>query len=342
MRGRGIMRLRIAGYFHVLLCLGVLFLVAMLHLKLLDTTHVIHEKPPEPKRQSVTLDDGVFTYHLNLSHFQEEFPYLQSYRCCLLSTPRPEDWDFLPLLLMAIKSHPGSFSRRRALRRTWAKRRDVTGYRVRPVFLMGLSDHDKDMEMLKVEEAEYGDILLWDFTEGHNNLSLKERCFLEWMHYNPQQAAYVFKGDDDVFVNPVSLVQYIKEHASSPSTLHGALQRHSVVLRYSKYKVSISLFPNSKYPYFLSGGGFLFPGASVPLLYNASLYLPVFPLDDIYFGFLSLATNLTLRHDSRFYVFGLTFDPCSYQRALVVHRVLPEPLLQIWSLVQAAQCSPQH
>ncbi|XP_073510676.1 N-acetyllactosaminide beta-1,3-N-acetylglucosaminyltransferase 3-like isoform X2 [Phyllobates terribilis] len=325
-------------WFYTLLSLGVFVLLSTIGLKLSFKSPVILKLSPEPKRQSVTLDDGVHIYHLNFSRFQEEFPYLQSYRCSLLYTPRPEDWGLSPMLLLAIKSHPGSNSRRAAVRETWAKQAEVMGYRVRPVFLMGLSDRNQHMEVVKVEEEEYRDILLWDFTEGHHNLSLKERCFLEWLNDNPQQADFIFKGDDDLFVSPSSLVRYINENELSSLQLHGALQRHSVVLRYSKYKISRTLFPNVKYPYFLSGGGFLFSAASAQSLYHTSLRLPVFPLDDVYLGFLSLAANLTLRHDSRFYVFGLRFDPCHYQRALVVHRVEPAYLLKIWSQVQEAQC----
>ncbi|XP_066446211.1 acetylgalactosaminyl-O-glycosyl-glycoprotein beta-1,3-N-acetylglucosaminyltransferase-like [Eleutherodactylus coqui] len=329
-------RLRLVDSF--LLLLSTIVLILLINLKLSSKTPVIPTKPPEPKRKSVTLSDGVHVYHLNLLHFQQEFPHLQTYRCSPLYFPQLEDGGAAPLLLLAIKSHPASNSRRAALRRTWARSADVMGYSVRPIFLIALSDHEKHMEIVKVEKEEYEDILLWNFTEGHHNLSLKERCFLEWLYYNTPRAAFVFKGDDDVFVNPASLVQYIKEHPSSPSTAHGALQRHSIVLRHSKYQVSVSLFPNSKYPYFLSGGGFLYPGASVPRLYHASMELPVFPLDDVYFGFLSLAANLTLQHEGRFHVFGLRFNPCNYQRALVVHRINPDHLLQMWSVVQEAKC----
>ncbi|XP_075703445.1 beta-1,3-galactosyltransferase 5-like [Rhinoderma darwinii] len=333
------MRLRIVDWFKILLFMGVILLLAIISLHLIAKTHVIHVKPPEPKRTSVTLNDGVYMYHLNLSQFQEEFPYLQSYRCSLLHNPILEIGDTSPLLVLAIKSHPASFSRRGALRGTWAKQVDIFDYRVRHVFLMGQSHDNKHMELVKMEREEYGDILLWDFLEGHHNLSLKERCLLEWLHYNLPQASFIFKGDDDTFVNPTSLVRFIKEHSSSPSTLHGALQRHSIVLRHSKYKVSYTLFPNSKYPYFLSGGGFLYPGPLVKLLYDVSLKLPVFPLDDVYLGFLSLAANLTLQHDSQFHVFGLRFDPCVYQRALVVHSLGPDVLVHVWNQVQEAKCN---
>ncbi|XP_072006626.1 UDP-GlcNAc:betaGal beta-1,3-N-acetylglucosaminyltransferase 9-like [Engystomops pustulosus] len=333
------MRTRMVILFQVLLSFSVLLLLAKISLKLSDRRPVIQTERPKPARKSVTLHHKAFTYHLNISQFQREFPHLQSYECSLLHTPHQEIGRTSPLLIMAIKSHPASVSRRSALRTTWAKNGQVLGFRVWPLFLMAVSDDAKHMEIVKMEKNEYGDIILWDFTEGHHNLSLKERCFLEWLYDNPTQVAFIFKGDDDVFVNPSSLVHFIKERASSPTTLYGALHTHSNVFRSTKYKVSESLFPYPVYPYFLSGGGFLFPGASVKLLYRASLELPVFPLDDVYFGFLSLASNLTLLHDSRFHVFGLGYNPCDYQRAFVVHGIGPDDLLKIWREVQEAQCN---
>ncbi|MEE6526073.1 hypothetical protein FKM82_026482 [Ascaphus truei] len=149
---------------------------------------------------------------------------------------------------------------------------------------------------------------------------------------------FLSSGDDDEYVNPEAVAQYVTEHGGSPVTLHGALQRHANVMRYSKYRVSETLYPLPVYPIFLSGGGYIFPGGSVGPLYEASHTLPVFPLDDVYFGFLALAANLTFRHDAHFYVYGLKFEPCQYRRALVVHGVGPERLLEVWKDVQSAQC----
>ncbi|KAM9312408.1 beta-1,3-galactosyltransferase 5-like [Gastrophryne carolinensis] len=292
-----------------------------------------------PRRESVTLRDRTFTYHLDLSRYLLEFPYLQNYSCSTLLAPRTETPDNFapPLLLLAVKSHPVSFARRSALRKTWAREAMAEGYRVRPLFLMAASDHLGCMELVRWESEDYGDIIQWDFTEGHHNLSLKDRCFLEWLHVNASHVDFIFKGDDDEYVNPPALVRYIKEHGT-PYVLHGALQRHAAVQRHSKYKVSWSLYRNVYYPYFLSGGGFLFPGPSVRLLHRASQKLPVFPLDDVYFGFLVLAANLTLRHEERFYVWGLRFSECGYKKALVVHSVFPDMLLFIWTRVQKAVC----
>ncbi|XP_075061043.1 beta-1,3-galactosyltransferase 5-like [Mixophyes fleayi] len=311
-----------------------------------STDTIINSKRPvSPKiwpvvRQSVTLNDGHYDYHLNLTSFEAEFPHLQSYQCAFIHRPREEPQGDItqPLLILAIKSHPGSGHRRAPLRQTWAREQEINGYRLRPIFLVGMTASSGHMEMVKSESHEYEDILQWDIVEGHHNLSLKERCFLEWLHDHLTQVAFIFKGDDDMFVNPEAVVQYITEH-SAPDIVHGFHFHRPTVLRNTKYRIARSLYPMEKYPGFVSGGGFIFPGPSVKALSDASKLIPVFPLDDVYFGFLVLAVNLTYRHDNRFHVRGLQYDECKYKNALVVHGIQSQRLVHIWKVVQKSNCT---
>ncbi|XP_077116844.1 beta-1,3-galactosyltransferase 5-like [Ranitomeya variabilis] len=290
-------------------------------------------------RQSETLSDGKYDYHLNLSSFQSEFPYLQSYQCSVILGPAvgPYDTSDLPLLIMAVKSHPEAGSRRNALRQTWAKEQELNGYKIRRLFLLGRTNLSEQMENVKMESDTYGDVLQWDMIEGHHNLSLKERCFLEWMLHNITEVDYIFKGDDDVFVNVHVVLDLIRDFGS-PELVHGYHQHRPLVMRHTKYRITESLYPSKNYPGFVSGGGFIFSGASVPCLYEASCKMPVFPLDDVYFGFLALAANLKYRHDDRFCVLGLKYDVCLYKEKLIVHGISPDRLLQIWRDVNEKSC----
>ncbi|XP_056410535.1 beta-1,3-galactosyltransferase 5-like [Hyla sarda] len=290
-------------------------------------------------RQSLTLHDGKFEYHLNLSSFQLEFPNLQTYQCSMILSPpvAPYEDSDLPLILMAIKSHPRSGTRRNAIRQTWGNEQELKGYKLRRLFLVGTTEVLGTMEIVKVESATYGDILQWDMTEGHHNLSLKERCFLEWLYHNVPEVDYIFKGDDDVFVNTEMVVDLIKDFGS-PNVIHGYHQHRPPVMRQTKYSITKTLYPSGHYPGFVSGGGYIFSGPSVPSLYEASCIMPVFPLDDVYFGFLALAANLTYRHDPRFHVHGLKYDVCRYKKALLVHGISPEILLVIWREVNENKC----
>ncbi|XP_039355832.1 UDP-GlcNAc:betaGal beta-1,3-N-acetylglucosaminyltransferase 9-like [Mauremys reevesii] len=287
---------------------------------------------PGPGPGAVELPDGTFTFRLDPAAFRAEFPQLQSYRCRELipgdgvctGPPGP------PLLLLAVKSHPASSARRATARRTWARPGVLGGYRVRAVFLVGVSPNPRHMVLLEEESQEFGDVVLWDIGESHHNLSLKERCFLRWVGARCGQADFIFKGDDDVFVNPPAMVAFLRQMPSASDLLHGNVQRHARVMRGGKYRMATALFPQDTYPHFPSGGGFLMPRASVPALAAASERIPVFPLDDVYLGFLALAAGLGYRHDPRFRVFGMKDELCLYGEAFVVHGVSLGRVEEVW------------
>ncbi|KAM9312404.1 acetylgalactosaminyl-O-glycosyl-glycoprotein beta-1,3-N-acetylglucosaminyltransferase-like [Gastrophryne carolinensis] len=298
---------------------------------------------PPSLRRSATLFDTNFSFYLDLAEYTRWYPALQTYRCrAAIGLPgycKTRD----PLILLAVKSHPTSSDRRDALRRTWARERRLGGYHLKPIFLMANSGLKRQMERLAAEASRHGDVLLWDFFESHHNLSLKERCFLEWLNYRCPEVAYVFKGDDDEFVNPRALVSYI---SSSPPghqfQIHGQLQIHSPPERWGKYAVPIAVYPHPFYPRFVSGGGFLLPSELVPSLHWAATIIPVFPLDDVFFGFLALAAKAMFHHEPRFRSFGLKGeDHCRYLDGLVVHGLTPRRMLEVWEeLPRLKPCPP--
>ncbi|XP_075703529.1 N-acetyllactosaminide beta-1,3-N-acetylglucosaminyltransferase 3-like [Rhinoderma darwinii] len=335
---------------------GVLVLGSLLTLTLLSWIRYDEEEPifelqeiwnvsavrPVPLRlRSATLRDRESFFFLDLEELSREYPALQSYEC---RTFIPRHCRTLePLIVLAIKSHPASSERRTLLRYTWAQERRVGDYRLLPVFLIANSGRREQMELLLQEASFFQDIVLWDFLESHQNLSLKERCFLEWVSHACPEADYIFKGDDDEFVNTHALVRYVSTSLKShPRHVHGFFQNHAPVEREGKYGVPFSVFPYDIYPPFVSGGGFLFAADLVPSLLKASSIVPVFPLDDIYFGFLALAANVPLYHDERFYSFGLkSAEPCVYRDAVVVHGLSRYHVLQMWNLLpHVPPCPP--
>ncbi|KAM4036971.1 UDP-GlcNAc:betaGal beta-1,3-N-acetylglucosaminyltransferase 7-like isoform 2-T2 [Anomaloglossus baeobatrachus] len=297
---------------------------------------------PPSLRRSATLYDTNFSFFLDLEVYNKSYPGLQNYRCRafigLLGYCHTQD----PLILMAVKSHAKARERRDSLRKTWAQERSIGGFRFKPVFLMANSGMKRQMMRLIEEALLYKDILLWDFFESHHNLSLKERCFLEWLYYRCSQAKYIFKGDDDEFVNPHALAAYIT--SSDPTNrlkIHGHLQVNPPPDRHGKYEVPISIYPHKYYPPFVSGGGFLIPAEIVPSLHWAASIIPVFPLDDVFLGFLALATKVEFHHDPRFFSFGLKNDDfCHYLDVLVVHGLTPQRILEVWENLPSLQPCP--
>lgn len=194
------MKIRMVIFLQACLCTFIFLFIAnkILHPPTVDhgTQESTQESPPPPKRHSVTLRDATYIYHLEYPWFLYEYPYLQNYHCSVLLSPQSELTQDPPepLLLLAVKSNPWSTNRRSTLRQMWAREGMTEGYRVRPIFLMAQVDSVGYMSVVERESEEYKDVLQWDFMEDHHNLSLKERCFLEWLHFKMPHVAYVFKG----------------------------------------------------------------------------------------------------------------------------------------------------
>ncbi|XP_058037335.1 N-acetyllactosaminide beta-1,3-N-acetylglucosaminyltransferase 3-like [Ahaetulla prasina] len=294
--------------------------------------------PAPTDRQTITLTDSTFTFYFNRSVYEALFPHLQLYRCqeVIARNNLCQRPSRAPLLLLAIKSHPASGGRRATLRRTWAQTAEMGGFWLQPLFLLGAASNQKQLELVAQESRMFGDILMWDFMESHHNLSLKERCFLQWVHGHCQRAAFVFKGDDDLFVNPKVLTDYLRRTPNASHFIHGNIQVHSVVMRTGKYAVSRDLYPLDHYPNFASGGGFIMSHLGLAALYRASLELPVFPLDDVYLAFLALAAKIPHRHDEAFRVWGIPKDELSaYQDSISIHGVSMERIEEVWKQLES-------
>ncbi|PIO23617.1 hypothetical protein AB205_0190990 [Aquarana catesbeiana] len=308
--------------------------------------HIVANNSSAPvRRRSAFLYHRENDFFLDLFEYSLQYPALQEYRCRTFIDLSGYCQTLDPLIILAVKSHPGSPERRSILRRTWAQERRILGYRFLPVFLLANSGHRVEMESLVEEASFYGDIILWDFMESHHNLSLKEHCFLEWLQYRCPEAKYILKADDDEFVNPHSLVSYISTSVKKfPLQVHGFCQTQGPVERWGKYGIPFNVFPYDIYPPFVSGGGFLFSAEVVPLLLLASSTIPVFPLDDVYFGLLALAANISFHHELRFRTFGLKSTKiCRFRDVLVAHGLSRHQLLEIWdTLPYTSPCPPSN
>ncbi|XP_067828348.1 acetylgalactosaminyl-O-glycosyl-glycoprotein beta-1,3-N-acetylglucosaminyltransferase-like isoform X2 [Heptranchias perlo] len=288
------------------------------------------------RRQSVNLIDGKYTFSLNLTRYQEVYPYMQHYNC-KFNTSEAKTCPSLKsgsLLIIATNSQPTSFYRRSALRRSWAQSQQLKDYMVITFFMVAMTRNEKLMALVAYESREYGDIILWDFEEQRANLTLKIRCLLQWLNDECTSADFVLKVDDDEFVNPEAVVNYINGDKNATTAISGNVHRHPMVYRIGSNKVSTYLHPSDIYPDFASGGGYLVPRAFIPELYRQSKRLPVFPVDDVDMGYLVLASKIPLRHQNQFHMWGLEYTVKKFKEAFVVHSLAPQQVIEMWNNLQ--------
>lgn len=252
-------------------------------------------------------------------------------------------------LLMVVKSVIEQHDRREAVRKTWGKEQEIDGKKIRTLFLLGSPSAGKDSKNLQklaeYEDRIYRDILQWDFMDTFFNLTLKEVNFLKWFNIYCPRVQFIFKGDDDVFVNTnnvLELLGFRKEDPKVGGLFVGDTISKAVPIRnsQSKYFIPKELY-DKPYPPYVGGGGFLMASGLARKLFAVSDDTELFPIDDVFLGMcLQKAGHAPELHPG-FKTFGImkrkvspmNNDPCFYRNLLVIHKLSPEELLNMWKIV---------
>ncbi|XP_059186867.1 N-acetyllactosaminide beta-1,3-N-acetylglucosaminyltransferase 2a [Centropristis striata] len=257
---------------------------------------------------------------------------------------QPHVCDEKPFLLLAVKSLIPHFDRRQAIRETWGRAGVVANRTVVTVFLLGSTlplDHFPDLLGMLGHEAElHKDLLQWDYRDTFYNLTLKEVLFLEWFSQSCPQARFVLKGDDDVFVNTLRIIELLEGLSDSRAkdlfigdVISDAGPHRNQKL---KYFVPESVFVG-RYPPYAGGGGYLYSGEVALRLHNASRQVVLYPIDDVYTGMCLKKLGLAPERHSGFRTFDIEEKfrdkPCVYRSLLLVHSRGPQDMLAIWPWV---------
>ncbi|XP_063147083.1 N-acetyllactosaminide beta-1,3-N-acetylglucosaminyltransferase 3 [Candoia aspera] len=252
-------------------------------------------------------------------------------------------------LLLAIKSSPGNYERREIIRKTWGQERTFAGIHIRRIFLTGVAASAREArkldQLLRLENEEHGDILQWRFVDSFFNLTLKQVLFLSWMETHCPGVRFIFNGDDDVFANTDNIAQYLLgiPGAGDQHLFVGHLITNVGPIRekWSKYYVPEQVTPSKSYPPYCGGGGLLMSSYTSHAIYQKSLGIELFPIDDVYLGMCLQKAGLTPSSHMGIRTVGVrvpsskleSFDPCYYKELLLVHRFVPYEMLVMWQAI---------
>ncbi|XP_029294886.1 N-acetyllactosaminide beta-1,3-N-acetylglucosaminyltransferase 2a [Cottoperca gobio] len=254
---------------------------------------------------------------------------------------QPRICDGKPFLLLVVKSQIPHFDRRQAIRETWGRAGVLANRTVATVFLLGNAlpvDHFPDLLGMLGHEAElHKDLLQWDYRDTFYNLTLKEVLFLEWFSQNCPHAQYILKGDDDVFVNTLRIIDFLEglSEMKAKDLFIGDVIRDAGPLRNPKLKYFVpeSVFLG-QYPPYAGGGGYLLSREIALRLHNASRQVVLYPIDDVYTGMCLKKLGLAPDKHSGFRTFDIEVknrnNPCIYRSLMLVHSRTPQEMLTIW------------
>nr|XP_060613733.1 N-acetyllactosaminide beta-1,3-N-acetylglucosaminyltransferase 3-like [Anolis sagrei ordinatus] len=306
---------------------------------------------PETTRQALRSACRANASVVNISSFADLPAHIQDflrYKHCrdfplLLDTPQKCGRTEV-FLLLAIKSSPGNYERRTAIRQTWGQERTFQGVHIRRVFLFGVAPDTRESaklnRLLELEASDFGDVLQWDFWDTFFNLTLKQVLFHSWLAERCPTARFIFNGDDDVFANTDNMVRYLS--GVPPGHLFvGQLIAHVGPIRekWSKYYIPEQVTAAKNYPPYCGGGGLLMSGYTAHAVHEASQALELFPIDDVFLGMCLQRAGLAPASHSGMRTVSLrvpssnpsaSFDPCYYRELLLTHRFQPYEMQLMW------------
>ncbi|XP_029986080.1 UDP-GlcNAc:betaGal beta-1,3-N-acetylglucosaminyltransferase 7, like [Sphaeramia orbicularis] len=253
-------------------------------------------------------------------------------------------------LLIVVKSVIEQHDRREAVRQTWGREHTAEdGTAIRTLFLLGSPTTGKDtknlQKLIEYEDRIYGDILQWDFMDTFFNLTLKEVNFLKWFHIYCSDVRFIFKGDDDVFVNTRNLLDLIRfkvDERQDAELFVGDTISKAIPIRnrQSKYYIPKELY-DKPYPPYAGGGGFLMSSPLARRLFAVSEAVQLYPIDDVFLGMCLQKLSLSPELHPGFRTFGISrrrvspmnHEPCFYKNLIVVHKLSAQELLHMWKVV---------
>lgn len=294
--------------------------------------------PCEPDFRVTT---QVKDYNVLPQRFKDFLLYMHC-RSYTIRVDQPDICKEQPFLLLAVKSLAPHFDRRQAIRQSWGRAGVIANQTIVTIFLLGNAtseDYFPDLsEMLQYESLHHNDIIQWDYRDSFFNLTVKEVLFLDWIHTRCSGARFIFKGDDDVFVNTYRIVDFLKglSESRAKDLFVGDVITNAGPHRDKKVKYFI---PESMYvgmyPPYAGGGGYLFSGDIAARLYNVSRHVALYPIDDVYTGMCLRKLGLSPEKNKGFRTFNIEekyrHNPCAYKGLMLVHPRTPQEMIQIWA-----------
>ena len=241
-------------------------------------------------------------------------------------------------LIVFVTSAVGNFLEREAIRETWG------GYAVERgavlLFVVGDTLNQTIEDKILEEDEKYSDILQGKYFDSYYNLTLKTMSVMKWVSDNCEKIKFVFKVDDDVFVNMQAIVDF-SEMRYFKSAIIGNIARRWGPQRnpVNKWYLPKSIYKELRFPNFATGTSYLFTGdAAKPLFETANKMSPLY-LEDVFMtGIVAEKAHIRRLHHSMIRNTHLSITSCNYKFFMTSHKHTPQDIKRLWHLIYEHPC----
>ena len=263
--------------------------------------------------------------------FKHDFEYvIDSPDICKLYSGQTD----IELLIMILTVHD-NILQRNALRETWLTYSQNNSANVRYAFLLGEIQDTKLQEDVLKENQQFGDIIKEDFRDAYVNLTYKTIMGFKWAATKCDVAKAVLKTDDDMYINVPNVLNIVRKNLTALQTnIVGFCNQIAGPIRdeKSKWFASVNSYPESFYPGFCSGTGYLMSLNVAKTLYEISPNVPFFHLEDVYVALCIRKLGYQLKGFPGFNPDRPKLDACLYngKHLVTAHYMTPNMTRQMW------------
>ena len=220
-------------------------------------------------------------------------------------------------LLVAVQSRRESLQERQNIRDTW--KLQATLHDACVIFIIGSRTSEIDTTLdnkISNEAHSHQDILQAEMVDHYNNLTLKSVMMLKFFanesnFHDSLPPYYLMKTDDDSYVNVYQLLQLLHVEKLKRSLFiighrWGTPEKPQAPNwdQTSKWFVPKYFFNGTSYPIYISGPGYVMTRPAAKCLYEKSLNLPYFFLEDVFMGFAAENCRIPRYHCDAFHRIG--------------------------------------
>lgn len=227
-----------------------------------------------------------------------------------------------PDLVMVVLTSVPNFDERQAVRETWGNVSLYIPSRVVMVFLIGSTTSSEVQTKVVLESQAHHDIVQENFIDSYRNLTIKSVAMLRWVTNFCKDAKFALKSDDDMYINVPNLLETLKAPKETKFIMGNVfVGARPVTDKRSKWYTPPEQFNEKVYPKYVSGTAYAMTGNAAPDLFEASLLLPFFWLEDVFVtGLCARQAGIPRISDGKFTYAKRTPSGCVFRKNISGHR----------------------
>ncbi|XP_018015982.1 uncharacterized protein LOC108672764 isoform X2 [Hyalella azteca] len=215
-------------------------------------------------------------------------------------------------------------------------------------FILGRENSESGVSASLMNEQEvYGDIIVEDFVDTYQNLTLKSLFMIKYITNHCPDVKYVAKVDDDVFLHVPNLQRTLITKDTSEKLILGCLFCYvrPILNPTSKWFSPRYMYQGDHYPNYVSGTSYVLSGNVLTPLLAAAIHTPLFHLEDVFItGILARMIGVKPRDSMDFSYQTRPTNPCLYQTASMGHEMEPLQMYKLWNMLHlrgmTSSCKP--